>query len=83
MKATTLVGMSDALRWVLAGVALAIGAINAKDFLARGEGFSLQASGGVRDAADIVAVREAGCAGAVLGKALLEGRMTVEEALTC
>ena len=51
--------------------------------IARGEGFSLQASGGVRDAADIVAVREAGCAGAVLGKALLEGRMTVEEALTC
>jgi glutaredoxin len=38
-----LVGMSDALRWVLAGVALAIGAINVKDFLARsqGRGFSL------------------------------------------
>jgi len=51
--------------------------------VARGDGFLLQASGGVRDAADVVAVREAGCAGAVLGKALLEGRMTVEEALTC
>lgn len=49
----------------------------------RGDGFLLQASGGVRDAADVVAVREAGCAGAVLGKALLEGRMTVEEALAC
>lgn len=51
--------------------------------IARCEGFSLQASGGVRDAADVVAVREAGCAGAVLGKALLEGRMTVEETLAC
>jgi phosphoribosylformimino-5-aminoimidazole carboxamide ribotide isomerase len=51
--------------------------------VARGDGFLLQASGGVRDVADVVAVREAGCAGAVLGKALLEGRMTVEEALTC
>lgn len=35
----------------------------------------VQASGGVRDAADVVASREAGCAGAVLGKALLEGRI--------
>jgi phosphoribosylformimino-5-aminoimidazole carboxamide ribotide isomerase len=35
----------------------------------------VQASGGVRDAADILAAREAGCAGAVLGKALLEGRI--------
>jgi phosphoribosylformimino-5-aminoimidazole carboxamide ribotide isomerase len=35
----------------------------------------VQASGGVRDAADVVAAREAGCAGAVLGKALLEGHI--------
>lgn len=35
----------------------------------------VQASGGVRDPADVVASREAGCAGAVLGKALLEGRV--------
>jgi phosphoribosylformimino-5-aminoimidazole carboxamide ribotide isomerase len=51
--------------------------------VARGEGFQLQASGGVRDVADIVATRDAGCAGAVLGRSLLEGGMTIEDALTC
>ena len=51
--------------------------------VARNEGFQLQASGGVRDAADIVAARDTGCAGAVLGRALLEGGMTIEDALTC
>ena len=43
----------------------------------------LQASGGVRDVADVIASREAGCAGAVLGKALLEGRLSLPEALAC
>jgi len=42
-----------------------------------------QASGGVRDVDDVAAVRAAGCAGAVLGKALLEGRMRLQEALAC
>ena len=51
--------------------------------VARGDGFLLQASGGVRDVADIVGAREAGCAGAVLGRALLEGRFDLKEALTC
>jgi phosphoribosylformimino-5-aminoimidazole carboxamide ribotide isomerase len=51
--------------------------------IARDDGFALQASGGVRDAADVAAARDAGCAGAVLGKALLEGRLTVAEALSC
>jgi phosphoribosylformimino-5-aminoimidazole carboxamide ribotide isomerase len=51
--------------------------------VARAPGLALQASGGVRDAADVADARAAGCAGAVLGKALLEGRLTVEEALTC
>ncbi|HEV8692876.1 MAG TPA: 1-(5-phosphoribosyl)-5-[(5-phosphoribosylamino)methylideneamino]imidazole-4-carboxamide isomerase [Lysobacter sp.] len=41
----------------------------------------LQASGGVRDIADIIGAREAGCSGAVLGKALLEGRFDLAEAL--
>lgn len=50
---------------------------------ARDEGFRLQASGGVRDVADIVAARDAGCAGAVLGRSLLEGGMRIEDALTC
>lgn len=51
--------------------------------VARVPALALQASGGVRDAADVAAARNAGCAGAVLGKALLEGRLTVEEALAC
>ena len=51
--------------------------------VARNEGFQLQASGGIRDVADIVAARDAGCAGAVLGRSLLEGGMRIEDALTC
>lgn len=43
----------------------------------------VQASGGVRDAADVAAVRSAGCAGVVLGRALLEGRLALAEALAC
>jgi hypothetical protein len=35
------VGMTDALRWTLAGVALAIGALNVKDFIAPGKGLTL------------------------------------------
>jgi len=42
---------------------------------------NLQASGGVRDIDDIDGAREAGCAGAVLGKALIEGRFALDEAL--
>lgn len=49
--------------------------------LARAPQLELQASGGVRDLADIAAVREAGCAGAVLGKALLDGCFTLGGAL--
>jgi phosphoribosylformimino-5-aminoimidazole carboxamide ribotide isomerase len=41
----------------------------------------LQASGGVRDVADVLAAREAGCAGAVLGKALLDGRFELADAV--
>ncbi len=43
----------------------------------------VQASGGVRELADIVAARSEGCAGIVLGRALLEGRFSVAEALSC
>ena len=43
----------------------------------------LQASGGMRDVADVIDARNAGCAGAVLGKALLEGRLSLPEALQC
>jgi phosphoribosylformimino-5-aminoimidazole carboxamide ribotide isomerase len=44
-------------------------------------GLRVQASGGVRDVRDIAAVREAGCAGVVVGKALLEARMGLVEAI--
>jgi len=44
---------------------------------------SVQASGGVRALADIPAARTANCAGIILGRALLEGRFTLQEALTC
>ena len=43
----------------------------------------VQASGGARDVADVVSARAAGCAGIVLGRALLEGRLRVQEALAC
>lgn len=41
----------------------------------------LQASGGVRDIADIVAAQAVGCSGAVLGKALLDGCFELDAAL--
>lgn len=44
-------------------------------------GVAVQASGGVRDAADVEGARQAGCAGAVLGRALLEGRLQLADAL--
>jgi len=43
----------------------------------------VQASGGVRLLDDIRAAREAGVQGVILGRALLEGRFTVQEALAC
>ena len=44
---------------------------------------AVQASGGVRSVDDIVAARAAGAKGVILGRALLEGRFTIEEALAC
>lgn len=44
-------------------------------------GLRVQASGGVRDVCDVAAVREAGCAGVVVGKALLEARMGLVDAI--
>lgn len=41
----------------------------------------LQASGGVRSVADVKAAHAAGCTGVVLGKALLDGRFELSEAL--
>ena len=39
------------------------------------------ASGGIRDAADIRSVRRIGCAGAIVGRALYDGTLTLEDAL--
>lgn len=44
---------------------------------------AVQASGGVRSLDDIRAAGEAGAQGVILGRALLEGRFTVEAALAC
>jgi phosphoribosylformimino-5-aminoimidazole carboxamide ribotide isomerase len=49
------------------------------DCAKRWPGIEFQASGGVRNAADLTALRAAGAAAAVSGKALLEGRLTPEE----
>ncbi len=46
-------------------------------------GIAVQASGGVRDVADVRAAQAAGCDGVVLGRALLEGRIDLAEALAC
>ncbi|RZA14586.1 MAG: 1-(5-phosphoribosyl)-5-[(5-phosphoribosylamino)methylideneamino]imidazole-4-carboxamide isomerase, partial [Lysobacteraceae bacterium] len=46
-------------------------------------GVAVQASGGMRDVDDVAAAKAAGCGGAVLGKALLEGRLQLAEALAC
>jgi phosphoribosylformimino-5-aminoimidazole carboxamide ribotide isomerase len=51
--------------------------------LAHAPGIELQASGGIRDLADIRAVREAGCRGVVIGKAVLDGHLDLIEALSC
>jgi len=51
---------------------------------ARGDarvGIRVIASGGVSSPADIGAVRALGCAGAILGRALYEGRLTLRDAL--
>lgn len=44
---------------------------------------ALQVSGGARSLDDVREARVAGCAGIVLGRALLEGRLQLAEALTC
>jgi phosphoribosylformimino-5-aminoimidazole carboxamide ribotide isomerase len=50
-----------------------------REAVRRFPGISWQASGGVRDAADLAALAQTGVAAAVSGKALLEERMTSEE----
>jgi len=51
------------------------------DLASHWPGFALQASGGVRDAADVAAAGAAGCGAVILGRALLEGRLSLAAAL--
>jgi phosphoribosylformimino-5-aminoimidazole carboxamide ribotide isomerase len=53
-----------------------------RDCVARWPAIAFQASGGVRDAADLAALRASGVAATVSGKALLEGRLKPEEIRT-
>jgi phosphoribosylformimino-5-aminoimidazole carboxamide ribotide isomerase len=53
-----------------------------RDLRAACPGLSLQASGGIRDAADLASLEAIGCAGAVLGRSLLEGGIDLA-ALRC
>lgn len=46
-------------------------------------GLALQASGGASGIEDVHQARVSGCRGMVLGKALLEGRISLHEALAC
>lgn len=54
-----------------------------RDLSAHLPSVAVQASGGVRELEDIALARDAGCAGIVLGKSLLEGCFTLKEALRC
>ena len=54
-----------------------------RDLARRFPGLCLQASGGVRDLEDLRAARAMGAGGAIVGRALLEGRVGVAEALAC
>lgn len=53
-----------------------------RDCATRFPDIGLQASGGVRDAADLEALRQTGASCAIIGKALLDGRITDEEIRT-
>ena len=44
---------------------------------------AIQASGGVRDTHDIRSLRGLGLSGVILGRSLLEGRLTLADALSC
>ena len=52
-----------------------------RDLAAAWPALGLIASGGVRDPGDVRAARHAGCAGIVLGRALVEGGLRVHDAL--
>ena len=51
--------------------------------LASESGMDVLVSGGVHDLADLERIRDAGLAGAIVGRALYEKRFTLQEALAC
>lgn len=53
------------------------------EIVARRPDLALQASGGARSLADLSALKTAGAAGAIIGRALYEGAFSLEEALAC
>ncbi|WP_256861793.1 HisA/HisF-related TIM barrel protein, partial [Salmonella bongori] len=44
---------------------------------------AFQSSGGIGDIGDIAALRSTGVRGVIVGRALLEGKFTVKEAIQC
>ncbi|MCO6480565.1 MAG: 1-(5-phosphoribosyl)-5-[(5-phosphoribosylamino)methylideneamino]imidazole-4-carboxamide isomerase [Phaeodactylibacter sp.] len=50
-----------------------------KDIIARFPGLKLIASGGVTAIGEVEALREAGCYGAIIGKAIYEGKIRLED----
>ncbi len=85
-----------ALRYANAGLRHLLCTDIARDGMLSGPNFDLyahlhalvpalqvQASGGVREDADAVTAKANGCAGIVLGRALLEGRVSLDKALAC
>lgn len=50
-----------------------------REIIARYPSLALQASGGVRDAADLAALESSGVAAAITGRALLDGRISLAE----
>ncbi len=57
--------------------------VEASQALARASGLKVIASGGAASLDDVRRVRAAGLSGLVIGRALYEGRFTLQEALTC
>lgn len=54
-----------------------------REACARYPDIAFQASGGIGGLNDIAALRDSGVAGVIVGRALLEGKFTVEEAIAC
>ncbi len=63
----------------------ALGGANVTDAaaLGRSAGVDVVVSGGVNGLGDLVRIRDAGLAGAIVGRALFEGLIGIEEALAC